>query len=44
MNKKQYYLVGICIHCNKEVWSNQLVDVPGLCLHQKCLDNYNKNK
>jgi len=42
--KKSYYLVGMCIHCGNEVWSNQLVDIPGLCLHKKCLKEYNKEK
>jgi len=42
--KKEYYLVGVCIQCGEEVWSNHLVDIPGLCLHRKCLDNYNKQK
>lgn len=33
----------MCTHCGGEVWSNQLVDIPGLCLHKKCLEDYNKD-
>jgi len=45
MEKNKFnYMVGRCQYCNEEVWSNQLVDIPGLCLHRKCLKDYNKEK
>jgi len=45
MKKRKFnYLVGKCQYCGEEVWRNQLVDIPGLCLHQKCLEDYKKSK
>jgi len=45
MKKRKFnYLAGKCQYCGEEVWSNQLVEIPGLCLHKKCLDGYNKLK
>ena len=45
MEKNKYnYLVGKCQYCGEDVWSNQLADIPGKCVHRKCLDNYNELK
>jgi len=43
MDKEKRYFVGICQQCEKAVYSSQLVDIPGLCLHKECLEEYNKS-